>query len=97
MLFALIQTLLMILGLVKWIVIIMIIMSWLFAFNVINGSNQVVAMIWKLVDGLTDPLLRPIRKIVPNISGRDLSPIVLFIIIFFIEMLLSSWARGMFF
>jgi len=94
---ALIQTLLMILGLVKWIVIIMIIMSWLFAFNVINGSNQVVATIWKLVDGLTDPLLRPIRKIVPNISGLDLSPIILFVIIFFIEMLLSNWARGMFF
>lgn len=93
---AVIQTLLMVLGLVKWVVIIMIIMSWLFAFNIINGSNQVVAMIWRLVDGLTDPLLRPIRKIVPNFGGLDISPIVLFIVIFFVEMLLVNFARGIY-
>jgi YggT family protein len=93
---AVIQTLLMVLGLVKWVVIIMIIMSWLFAFNIINASNQVVAMIWRLVDGLTDPLLRPIRKIVPNFGGLDISPIVLFIIIFFVEMLLVNFARGIY-
>ena len=91
---AIIGTLLMILGLVKWVVIIMIIMSWLFQFNIINGSNQVVSMIWRLVDGLTEPLLRPIRKFVPNFGGLDISPIVLFVIIFFLEMLLHNFARG---
>ena len=94
---AIIGTLLMILGLVKWVVIIMIIMSWLFAFNIINGSNQVVSMIWRLVDGLTEPLLRPIRRFVPNFGGLDISPIILFVIIFFLETLLSNFARGMFF
>ena len=94
---AIIGTLLMILGLVKWVVIIMIIMSWLFAFNIINGSNQVVGMIWRLVDGLTEPLLRPIRRFVPNFGGLDISPIVLFVIIFFLETLLHNFARGMFF
>jgi len=97
MTYALIQTLLMVLGLVKWIVIIMIIMSWLFQFNVINASNQVVATIWRLVDGITQPLLNPIRKVVPNFSGLDLSPIILFVLIFFVESLLRSWAAGMFF
>ncbi len=93
---AIIGTLLMILGLVKWVVIIMIIMSWLFQFNIINGSNQVVSMIWRLVDGLTEPLLRPIRKFVPNFGGLDISPIVLFVIIFFLETLLHNFARGAF-
>ena len=93
---ALIGTLLMILGIVKWVLIIMIIMSWLFAFNIINGSNQVVAMVWRVVDGLTDPLLRPIRRFMPNFGGLDISPIVLFIAIFFVESLLVNFARGAF-
>ncbi|MGJ8529456.1 YggT family protein [Maritalea sp.] len=97
MLLAIIQTLLMVLGLVRWVVIIMIIMSWLFSFNIINGTNQFVAMIWRLVDGLTAPLLKPIRRFVPNIGGLDISPIVLFVIIFFLESLLRSWANGIYF
>lgn len=59
----------------------MIIMSWLISFNVINRHNQVVDMIWRTVVALTEPLLRPIRNLMPNLGGLDLSPLVLLILI----------------
>lgn len=83
--YAILSTIAMILELYKWVFIIMIIMSWLFSFNVINGSNQFVAMIWRIVETLTEPVLRPIRRILPNMGGLDLSPIVIFIAIFFLQ------------
>ena len=59
----------------------MVIMSWLISFNVINRHNQVVDMIWRTVVALTEPLLRPIRNLMPNMGGLDLSPLVLLILI----------------
>lgn len=82
---ALLSTIVMILELYKWVLIIMIIMSWLFTFNIINGSNQFVAMVWRVIDALTEPVLRPIRRILPNMGGIDLSPIIVFIAIFFLQ------------
>lgn len=82
---ALISTIGMILELFKWVLIIMIIMSWLFSFNIINGSNQFVAAIWRMVNTLTDPVLKPIRNFLPNMGGLDLSPIIVFIAIFFLQ------------
>ena len=83
--FAILSTISMILQLYSWVLIAMIIMSWLFAFNVINGRNQFVAAVWRVLDALTEPVLRPIRSILPNMGGLDLSPIVVFIIIFFLQ------------
>ena len=59
----------------------MVIMSWLIGFNVINRHNQVVDMIWRTLVALTEPLLRPIRNMMPNMGGLDLSPLVLLILI----------------
>lgn len=59
----------------------MVIMSWLISFNVINRHNQIVDMIWRTVVALTEPLLRPIRNLMPNMGGLDLSPLVLLILI----------------
>lgn len=83
--YAIISTVAMILELYKWVFIIMIIMSWLFSFNVINSSNQLVSTIWRIVNALTEPVLAPIRKIMPNMGGLDLSPIIVFIGIFFLQ------------
>lgn len=87
---ALLSTISYILQLYSWILIAMIIMSWLFAFNVINGSNQFVASVWRVVNALTEPVLRPIRNILPNMGGIDLSPIVVFIIIYFLQSFISQ-------
>ena len=73
------------LGIFQWIVIAMIIMSWLINFNVINLYNQVVATIWDVLVRLTEPVLAPIRRIVPPVGGLDLSPIILFFAIYFLQ------------
>jgi len=82
---AVLDIILLILQLYWWVVLAMIIMSWLISFNVIITRNQFVAGLWRVLNQLTEPVLRPIRRIMPNLSGLDLSPIILFIIIFFIE------------
>ena len=68
-----------------YIVIAMAILSWLIAFNVVNTRNPVVHMIAELLYRLTEPALRPIRNLLPNMGGIDISPIVLFLIILFIQ------------
>ena len=82
---AVLDIILLILQLYWWVVLAMIIMSWLISFNVINTRNQFVEAVWRILNQLTEPVLRPIRRIMPNLSGLDLSPIILFIILFFIE------------
>ncbi|HYQ07450.1 MAG TPA: YggT family protein [Xanthobacteraceae bacterium] len=68
-----------------YIVIAMAILSWLIAFNVVNTRNPVVRMIAELLYRLTEPALRPIRNLLPNMGGIDISPIILFLIILFIQ------------
>jgi YggT family protein len=87
---ALLQTLSMILTLVWWIFLIMIIMSWLISFNVINTRNQFVATVWRILNQVTEPILRPIRRIVPPVGGLDLSPIIVFVIIFFLQSFIAN-------
>ena len=74
-----------VLELFMWLLIIQAIMSWLLAFNVLNPRNQVIGMIWQFTLRVTEPLLRPIRRILPNFGGLDLSPMVLILIIYFIR------------
>jgi YggT family protein len=68
-----------------YVVIAMAILSWLIAFNVVNTRNPVVHMIAELLYRLTEPVLRPIRNLLPNMGGIDISPIILFLIILFIQ------------
>ncbi len=82
---ALLDVILVLLDLYWWVVIIMIVMSWLFTFNIINAGNQLVDIIWRVVTGLTEPVLRPIRRYMPNLGGLDLSPIILFLAIIFVR------------
>jgi YggT family protein len=83
MIYAILQTLSLILSIVWWVFLIMIIMSWLINFNIINTGNRIVDAIWRIVNQVTEPILKPIRRIVPPIGGLDLSPIIVFVAIFF--------------
>ncbi len=64
-----------------WLIIIQAVMSWLIAFNVINTYNEVVGQIWTVLDRMTEPLYRPIRRIMPDFGGLDLTPMVVLIAI----------------
>ena len=77
------------------VLIINIILSWLTAFNVVNANNKFVYTILDASFKLTDPLLNPIRKIIPNIAGLDFSPIILFLILGFLRNLLRKYGLGL--
>ena len=68
-----------------YILIINIILSWLIAFNVVNTQNRLVVTILYATNRLTDPLLNPVRRILPNLGGIDISPITLVLCLLFIQ------------
>lgn len=72
-----------------WIILAMVILSWLVAFNVVNRSNPFVRQIGQALERLTEPLLRPIRRVLPDLGGIDISPIVLLIGMQFFGMLVT--------
>ena len=69
-----------------WVVIAGAILSWLIAFNVVNPRNQFVAMVGEFLYRITEPVLRPIRKLLPNMGGIDISPLIVIVIIWFIQL-----------
>jgi YggT family protein len=74
-----------------WIVIAMAIFSWLAAFNVVNTRSPVVAMVGDFLYRITEPALRPIRSVLPNLGGIDISPVILFLIIVFIRYVIALY------
>ena len=82
---ALFQTIDLALQLYTWILIASAIFSWLYAFNVINSSNHFVNQVGTFLYNVTEPALRPIRRLLPNLGGIDISPIILLLIIFFLR------------
>ena len=79
--YALFQTIDLALSIFTWILIGSAIFSWLYAFNVINVNNQAINMIGRSLYQLTEPLYRPIRKILPDFGMLDLSPMVVLLIV----------------
>ncbi len=67
------------LDVVWWIIIVQAILSWLIALNVINTQNPVVRQIWMALDRMTQPIYAPIRRILPDFGGLDLSPLVVLV------------------
>lgn len=88
---AVLDIILLILQLYWWIVLAMIIMSWLISFNVINTRNGFVEGLWRVLNQLTEPVLRPIRRVMPNFSGLDISPIIAFLAIMFIQLIIGYY------
>jgi len=72
-----------VISLYTWVLIIHILLSWLVAFNIINGHQPIVRKIQEVLFRLTEPVLKPIRRYMPNLGGIDISPIVLFLLLRF--------------
>ena len=80
-----------ILKLYSYIVIANVLISWLIAFNVLNTQNRFVYSILELTYRLTDPILNRIRRFLPNLGTLDISPIILLLLIWFIEMCMKLY------
>lgn len=66
------------------------VISWLIAFDIVSRRNRFVATVWDVSTRLTDPLLRPIRNVIPSVGGIDLSPLVLILGLGFVQVLLRT-------
>lgn len=85
------QLILKILDIYSAIIIASAIMSWLVAFGVVNVRNQVIRVIVDLLYRVTEPVLRPIRRFLPNLGGIDISPVVALLLIIVIQHLIANY------
>jgi YggT family protein len=88
---AVLDVILLILQIYTYIIIIVAIMSWLIAFNVINVYNNVVRTIWNALNAITEPLLKPIRNVLPAMGGLDISPVILLLLIFLLQDVIARY------
>jgi len=88
----LLQIFMTVIDLYIWALIISVIMSWLTAFGVINMSNRFVYMVADFLFRITEPALRPIRNLLPNLGGIDVSPIILILGLYFVQNMLVRLA-----
>jgi len=79
------------LRLYMWIIIIGAVMSWLLVFGIINRGNRFVEVTMDFCKRMTEPLLAPIRRRLPAVNGVDLSPLVLILVIIFLQYFLALW------
>ena len=73
-----------------WAVILAAVMTWLVHFGVVNPRNQFVNMVGEFLWRLTEPAIRPFRRIVPNLGGIDISPIILILVLMFLQMVIGN-------
>ncbi|MFC7500122.1 YggT family protein [Enterovirga sp. GCM10030262] len=93
MLLAVFGVLDLLLSVLTWIIIIQAILSWLVAFNVINTHSDFMRSLLSALDRITEPLYRPVRRILPDFGGIDFSPLVVLLLIYVVRILLSGVAR----
>jgi YggT family protein len=86
----LLQVMLIALELYMWAVIIGVVLSWLVAFNVVNTSNRFVYSVGDFVYRITEPALAPLRRMLPNLGGMDLSPMVLILGLIFLRGVIAN-------
>jgi len=87
-----IQILQVILNLVWWIIIVQFVLSLLISFNVVNTSNNFVRSLYEGLDRLTEPMYRPIRRLLPNTGGIDFAPAVVLVLMAIINIILNNIA-----
>ncbi len=78
-----------------WLVIIGAVLSWLVSFNVVNTSNRAIYLVGDFLYRITEPALRPIRRILPSMGGIDLSPVALILGLIFLQMVLNNVHRAL--
>ena len=93
MLLAVFGVLDLLLSVLTWIIIIQAILSWLVAFYVINTHSDFMRSLLSALDRITEPLYRPVRRILPDFGGIDFSPLVVLLLIYVVRILLSGVAR----
>jgi YggT family protein len=74
-----------------WLLILSVILSWLVSFNIVNTSNRIVYVIGEALFRITEPALRPIRRILPSLGGIDISPVILILALIFSRNLLFEY------
>ena len=84
-----------ILKLYYYVVIANVVISWLVAFNVLNTQNRFVYSVLEMTYRLTDPILNRIRRLIPNLGSLDISPVILLVLIWFIEMCMYLYIKPM--
>jgi len=94
---AIVYLVLQILKLYSYVVVANVVISWLIAFNVLNTGNRFVYAILELTYRLTDPILVKIRRFLPNLGSLDISPIILLLLIWFIEMCMKLYIAPLIF
>jgi YggT family protein len=95
MLLALLGIVSLLLTVLWWIIVIQAIMSWLIIFNVINMQSDFVRALATALDKITEPLYRPIRRVMPDFGGIDFTPLVVLLIIVALDLLLQGAARDL--
>ena len=74
-----------------WLLIAQAVLSWLVAFGIVNRYNRVVATIGDFLWRITEPLLRPIRRVLPDLGGIDISPVILILLLYFLRDLMFEY------
>jgi len=87
----LMQVFVLILGIIWFIVIAHIVVSWLVHFQVLNLRQPLVSQIWYMLNRLVEPIYRPIRRVMPDLGGIDLAPLVVLIVLFFVRNLVGNY------
>lgn len=82
------------LGLVTVVLIVYVVISWLYAFDVVDRRNAFVNSVWEFTRRLSDPLLRPLRRLIPPVAGVDLSVMVLLLVVWLLRDQVSYWLEG---
>lgn len=85
---AVLQVILLVLDILWWLIVASAILSWLYAFNIVNPGNQFVDSVGRFLYRTTEPIYRPIRRVLPDFGGIDLSPLVVLLGIFFLQQLI---------
>jgi YggT family protein len=91
-LYAMLRTVYLILDFYIWVLIVGAVLSWLVAFDIINTRSRLVQAVGDIIYRMTEPLLRPIRRVLPSVGGLDLSPMVLIFIIWFLQSFIGHLA-----
>lgn len=88
---AILDIVLIVLDLYVWLLIASAVLSWLIAFNVINTRNQFVSAVAEFLYRITEPVLRPIRSALPSFGGLDISPVIVILIILFLQRVIAYY------
>lgn len=91
---ALVGVIHLVLSLYTWVLIVQVVMSWLIAFQVLNTHSRAVVVVGDIVYRLTEPVLRPLRRVLPAVAGLDLSPLVVILGIMFVQSFLRYLVMG---